>query len=158
MLALFPGIFQYHDPMPSNALCLRYFLVSSNITTQCLKCFMFALFPGIFLYHDPNANNFLLECQQITFLLNAKDRMNPQQSWVPPGPHCSRVCNLVARRAYCVGEPQVRMCVRPTVRACVRATFFWTIFGAPKRRYHSGNAPKRVPKMVHFCTYSNLGE
>ena len=28
--------------------------------------------------------------------------------------------SLVARRAYCVGEPQVRMCVRPIVRACVR--------------------------------------
>ena len=40
---------------------------------------------------------------------------------------CQYWWKLVARRAYCVGVPQIRMCVRPTVRPCVRpcvCTFF----------------------------------
>ena len=89
----------YIDPEPSNTLCLHYFLVSSNITTQCPQM----LHVIAISWYLPVSWS---KCQQITFLLNAKDRMNPQQSWVPPGPHCSRVCNLVVPEGRnCKGFP-----------------------------------------------------
>ena len=39
---------------------------------------------------------------------------------VPSGPHCRRVCNLVARRAYCVVTP--KMFVREMLSVCRRPT------------------------------------
>ena len=65
---------------------------------------------------------------------------------------------FVARRAYCVGEPKIFLCVRPCVRSFV-SSFVTLPFGPRKRRYEGRMAQKEGPSATFGSRFEiDLGQ